>query len=286
MSTITPISQSGDQPLTPLRGKKILVTRSREQASRFAALLRELGAEPIELPTIQIAPPVSWEPLDRAIAVLTSYHWLVFTSVNGVRAFFSRLERQRVPPADVQRLRLCAIGPETAKALRAHGLRVEVMPQEYRAEAVVEAMAVFPLEGRRILLARAAVARDILPRALAAHGADVDVVEAYRTVLPTDAVDPEVRQRLARGDIAVITFTSSSTVTNFAALMEDIDLSQLLRHVVVACIGPVTAETAQAYGLMPAIVARDYTIPGLAQAIVEYYRGIETSGTIGLRNEC
>jgi len=286
VSTITPISQSGAQTPAPLRGKKILVTRAREQASRFAALLRELGAEPIELPTIQIAPPVSWEPLDRAIAVLTSYHWLVFTSVNGVRAFFSRLERQRVPPADVKRLRLCAIGPETAKALQAHGLRVEVMPQEYRAEAVIEAMAAFPLEGRRILLARAAVARDILPRALAAHGAHVDVVEAYRTVLPTDAVDPEVQQRLARGDIAVITFTSSSTVTNFAALMGDIDLPQLLRHVVVACIGPVTAETAQAYGLMPAIVASDYTIPGLAEAIVDYYRGIEASETIVLSNEC
>lgn len=286
VSTITPISQSGARSPTPLQGKKILVTRSREQASRFAALLRELGAEPVELPTIQIAPPVSWEPLDRAIAVLTSYHWLVFTSVNGVRAFFARLEHQHVSPADVQRLRLCAIGPETAKALQAHGLRVEVMPQEYRAEAIVEAMAAFPLEGRRILLARAAVARDILPRALAAHGAHVDVVEAYRTVLPTDAVDPEVQQRLARGDIAVITFTSSSTVTNFAALMGDIDLPQLLRHVVVACIGPVTAETAQAYGLLPAIVASDYTIPGLAQAIVDYYRGIEASETIVLSHEC
>ena len=139
-------------------------------------------------------------------------------------------------------------------------------------QTVIEAMAAFPLEGRRILLARAAVARDILPRALAAHGAHVDVVEAYRTVLPTDAVDPEVQQRLARGDIAVITFTSSSTVTNFAALMGDIDLPQLLRHVVVACIGPVTAQTARDLGLTVTVEAEEYTVPGLVRAMESYFQ--------------
>jgi uroporphyrinogen III methyltransferase/synthase len=284
VSTIKSVDQSRAQTPTPLQGKKILVTRPREQASRFAALLREYGAEPIEVPTIQIAPPASWEPLDQAIAALASYDWLVFTSVNGVRAFLARLELQHMTRADVPRPQLCAIGPETAKALQAHGLRVEVVPREYRAEAVVEALAAFPLGGRRILLARAAVARDILPRALAARGAHVDVVEAYRTVLPTDGIAPEVRHHLACGDIEVVTFTSSSTVTNFATLMGDTDLSQLLRRVVVACIGPVTAETAQAYGLTPAIVAADYTIPGLTRAIVEYYQGIEAPSRTGLRH--
>jgi uroporphyrinogen III methyltransferase/synthase len=259
----------------PLLGKKILVTRPREQASRFAALLREYGAEPVEVLTIAIVPPSSWEPLDRAIAAIRSYDWLVFTSVNGVQAFFSRVDQQQRQLADLHGLKLCAIGPETAKYLRARGLDVEVMPTEYRAEAVVEALADFPLQGRRILIPRAAVARDILPRALTAHGAAVDVVEAYRTVLPTAALAPEVRRLLEQRAVAAVTFTSSSTVTNFAALVGESDLPHLLRDVVVACIGPITAETARSYGLTPTIVATEYTTPALAWAIVAYFGGLE-----------
>lgn len=271
----TPVNQGYAQATAPLQGKTILVTRPRERASRFAALLRTYGAEAIEVPTIQIVPPTSWDPLDRALAALASYDWVVFTSVTGVQAVLSRLALQQASLLGRAQPQLCAIGPETARALQTHGLHVEVMPQEYRAEAVVEAMAPFPLEGRRVLLARAAIARDVLPRALAARGAHVDAVEAYRTVLPTDGFDPEVRRRLARGDIAVVTFTSSSTVTNFATLMGDMDLSSLLRGVVVACIGPVTAETAQAFGLTPAVVATEYTIPGLTRAIVEHFQGAQ-----------
>jgi uroporphyrinogen III methyltransferase/synthase len=276
---IVPVNQGYTQAATPLRGKTILVTRPRERASRFAALLRDYGAEPIEVPTIQIAPPTSWDPLDRAIADLSSYDWLVFTSVTGVQAFFARLALQQTPGVDMPPLQLCAIGPETARALQTYGLHVKIMPQEYRAEAVVEAMAAFPLAGRRVLLCRAAVARDILPRALAARGAHVDVVEAYRTVLPTEGFDPEVRQRLAQGHIAVVTFTSSSTVANFATLLGDVDLSSLLRDTVVACIGPVTAETARAYGLTPTVVATEYTIAGLTRAIVEYMQGPKAHST-------
>jgi uroporphyrinogen III methyltransferase/synthase len=279
---MTTLSNQGyTQAATPLQGKTVLITRPRERASRFAALLRAYGAEPIEVPTIQIAPPTSWDPLDRAIAALPSYDSVVFTSVTGVQAFVARLALLHIADVDLQRPQICAIGPETAKALQSHGLHVAVMPQEYRAEAVVEAMAAFPLEGRRVLLCRAAVARDILPRALVARGAHVDAVEAYRTVLPSDGFDPEVQHRLARGDIAVVTFTSSSTVTNFATLMGEMDLSNLLRQAVVACIGPVTAETVQAYGLTPAVVATEYTIPGLARAIVEYFQR-----TIEHRPEC
>jgi uroporphyrinogen III methyltransferase / synthase len=267
--------QVSSDPPKALLGKKILVTRPREQASRFAALLREYGAEPVEVPTIQIIPPSSWEPLDRAIVALRSYEWLVFTSVNGVQAFFGRFDQQQGQLADLQGLKLCAIGPETAKYLRQRGLQVEVVPTEYRAEAVVEALAAFPLRGCRILIPRAAVARDILPRALAVHGADVDVVEAYRTVLPTAALAPEVRRLLEQRAIAVVTFTSSSTVTNFTALVGESDLPSLLREVIVACIGPITAETARSYGLMPTIVATEYTVPALARAIVEYFEGIE-----------
>jgi uroporphyrinogen III methyltransferase / synthase len=273
----TPLPQVSSDTPKSLRGTKILVTRPREQASRFAALLREYGAEPIEAPTIQIVPPSSWEPLDRAIAAIRSYDWLVFTSVNGVHAFFRRFGQQQGQLADLHGLKVCAIGPETAKYLRERGLHVEVVPTEYRAEAVVEALADVPLQGQRILIPRAAVARDVLPRALTARGAGVDVVEAYRTVLPTAALAPEVRRLLEQRAIAVVTFTSSSTVTNFAVLVGEADLPHLFREVVIACIGPITAETVSSYGLTPTIVAAEYTIPALARAIVEYFGGIEAS---------
>jgi uroporphyrinogen III methyltransferase/synthase len=273
--------QVASDPSKPLLGKKILVTRPRQQASHFAALLRDYGAEPIEVPTIQIVPPSSWEPLDRAIAALRSYDWLVFTSVNGVEAFFGRFTQQQGKFADLHGLRLCAIGPETAKHVCERGLHVEVMPTEYRAEAVAEALADFPLRGRRILIPRAAVARDMLPRALAARGAAVDVVEAYRTVLPAATLAPEVQRLLEQRAIAVLTFTSSSTVANFAALVGESDLPHLVQGVIVACIGPITAGTARSYGLTPTIVATEYTIPALARAIVEYFEGLEASGSRG-----
>jgi uroporphyrinogen III methyltransferase / synthase len=270
-------------PVTPiLHGRKILVTRPRQQASRFSALLRAHGAEPIEVPTIQIAPPSSWEALDRAIAAITSYDWLVFTSANSVQSFFTRFGQQQSPTA-LPRLKYCAIGPETAKQLQAHGVRVDVMPTEYRAEAVVQALSAFPLQGSRILLPRAAVARDVLPQALATRGAQVEVVEVYRTVLPDDALEPAVQRLFAQRQIDVVTFTSSSTVTNFAALTKETDLSRLLDGAVVACIGPITAESVRSYGVTPTIVAQEYTIPGLTRAIVEYFQGIEASGHPGTR---
>jgi uroporphyrinogen III methyltransferase/synthase len=258
-----------------LLGKKILITRPRERASRFAALLREYGAEPVEVPTIQIVPPDSWEPLDRALTSIHTYDWLIFTSVTGVQAFFGRFEAQRRTLADVQGIRICAIGPATADELQARGLTVAVMPSEYRAEAVVESLSAFPLQNTRVLIPRAAVARDVLPRELAARGAQVDVVEAYRTVLPSVGVTPDLWQLFKQGAIDVVTFTSSSTVTNFAALIGEADLPQLLRHTVVACIGPITAETARSYGLTPTIVAQEYTVPALARAIVAYFQDAE-----------
>jgi len=272
------MTTSTDQPLPqvshPLLGKKILITRSREQASRFAALLREYGAEPIEVPTIQIVPPNSWEPLDRALAAIHTYDWLIFTSVNAVRAFFARFDGQERQRADLQGLNVCAIGPATANELQARGIEVDVMPSEYRAEAVVQSLSTFPLAGKRLLIPRAAVARDVLPRALAACGAHVEVVEVYRTVLPSDNLAPDTRRLMAQGAIDVVTFTSSSTVTNFVALTGEADLPRLLRAAIIACIGLITADTARSYGLTPTIVSDEYTIPGLARAIVEYFRGI------------
>jgi uroporphyrinogen III methyltransferase / synthase len=257
----------------PLLGKKILITRPRERASRFADLLREYGAEPVEVPTIQIVSPTSWEPLDRALAAIHTYQWLIFTSVTGVQAFFGRFHVQHRTLADLQGLSICAIGPATADALRGHGMRVAVMPSEYRAEAVVDSLSAFPLQGTRVLIPRAAVARDVLPTALVARGAQVDVVEAYRTVLPAVGLTPDLWRLFAQGSIDAVTFTSSSTVTNFVTLLGQVELPQLLRDTVVACIGPITAETTRAYGLTPTIVAHEYTVPALARAIVEYFHG-------------
>jgi len=259
----------------PLSGKKILITRAREHASRFATLLREYGAEPIEVPTIQSVPPSSWESLDRALAAIRAYDWLIFTSVTGVRAFFARFEAHGGQLTDLQGLKVCAIGPATANALRARNLAVDVMPSEYRAEAVVQSLSALSIADKRVLIPRAAVARDILPRALAACGAHVDVVEAYRTVLPSDSLAPDTRQLVAQGVIDVVTFTSSSTVTNFVTLMGEAGLPQLLRAAVIACIGPITADTVHSYGVTPTIVSAEYTIPGLARAIVGYYEGIQ-----------
>lgn len=261
----------------PLTGKKILITRPRERASRFAAVLREYGAEPIEMPTIQIEPPSSWEPLDRSIAAIASYAWLVFTSTTGAQAFFARFAHHHRQLAELQGLRVCAIGPETAKSIQAHGVAVDVVPAEYRAEAVVEALSRLPLQGRRVLLPRAAVAREILPHALAELGAEVDVVEAYRTAPAHASVGTDLRRLIERREIAVVTFTSSSTVTNFAALLGEEALPQLLQGVVVACIGPITAETARSYGLVPEISPTEYTIPAMARAIAEYFNRHQAS---------
>jgi uroporphyrinogen III methyltransferase / synthase len=269
------MTMSADQrpPRTakPLLGKKILITRPRERASRFAALLRDEGAEPVEVPTIQIVPPTSWESLDRALIAIHTYQWLVFTSVTGVQAFFGRFDAQHRLPEDLGGLSICAIGPATADELRGRGVQVAVMPSEYRAEALVESLSAFPLQDTRVLIPRAAVARDILPRALAECGAQVDVVEAYRTVLPSVDLAPDICRLFEQGAIDAITFTSSSTVTNFVTLLGEVDLPPLLRNTVVACIGPITADTARSYGLIPTIVAEEYTVPALARAIVEYF---------------
>jgi uroporphyrinogen III methyltransferase/synthase len=268
------IDQQPPSLVKPLLGKKILITRAREQASRFAALLRECGAEPIEVPTIQIAPPGSWEPLDQAMAAIRAYDWLIFTSVHGVRAFLARFEAQGKPSADLRALRVCAIGPATADALQECGIGVDVMPRQYRAEAIVESLTAFPMAGSRILIPRAAVARDVLPRALEARGAHVDVVEAYRTVLPAGGLAPEKRRCLEEGAVDVVTFTSSSTVTNFVTLMGEVELRRLLRGAAIACIGPITADTVRSYGLTPTIVCAEYTVPALARAIVDYFEAL------------
>lgn len=256
----------------PLFGKRIVVTRAREQASDFLACLSELGAECVEFPTIEVIPPSSWKELDRAIGNLESYQWIVFTSVNGVKYFFDRLEDSGQDVRKLKGIRIAAIGPKTADAIHGKGVKPDLVPEEYRAEAVVEAFRKHRVAGSRILLPRAAEAREVLPQELEKMGATVEVVEAYRTVKPEGDKD-EIRAMLVKGDIHMVTFTSSSTVNNFMEMFEG-ESDQLLKwmeKVTVACIGPVTAKTAEQRGLSVRITPSDYTIEALAQAIVDYF---------------
>lgn len=254
----------------PLFGRRIVITRARSQAGSFARAIEDLGAEAIEFPTIEIHPPASYDSLDRAIQAVEKYHWIIFTSVNGVSHFLARLEHLKRDIRDLKGLRMVAIGPETAKALESTHLRADFVPGEYRAEAMLEGLRSDEFRGRRVLLPRAAKARDILPDTLRERGAEVDVVEAYRTV-PAKSDVSWLRALLEEKRIDVVTFTSSSTVTHFAALFAGEDLRGLLAATAVACIGPITQKTAQELGVRVDVVPRDYTIPGLTQAIVEYF---------------
>ncbi|SHE88359.1 uroporphyrinogen III methyltransferase / synthase [Desulfacinum infernum DSM 9756] len=253
----------------PLFGRTVLVTRARQQASDFKRLLEEKGARCVEFPTIRIAPPESWEPLDRALSELQTYDWVIFTSVNGVRFFMERLFEAGKDVRALAGVKLAAIGPKTAEALEARGLRLDVVPGEYRAEGILQAMGADSVQGARILLPRAKVARDVLPETLRKWGALVDVVPAYETVLPTEGAD-RVAEMLREGRVDVVTFTSSSTVTNFLHVFEAHDPLKLLEKTTVACIGPITADTARGRGVPVHVVAEEYTIPGLVQALCDY----------------
>jgi uroporphyrinogen III methyltransferase/synthase len=254
----------------PLAGRVVVVTRPRAQARAFAGLLEAAGARVLLAPTIAIEPPASWEPLDRALERLGDYGWAVFTSVNGVEMTRRRLEEKGRDADALRRCRLAAIGPATAEALRALGLEAEVVPDEYVAEALAGRLRALIRPGDRVLLARAAEARDVLVTQLEAAGVRVDEVPAYRTRSAAEDAG-ELRGALREGRVDVVTFTSSSTVRHFAALFPGEDLPRLLRGVAVACIGPVTRATALALGLETRIVPREYTIPALAQAIADHY---------------
>jgi len=253
----------------PLAGKRILITRARDQAAVFSSSLRDLGAEVIELPTIEIMPPASWKGLDRAIDQITSYNWLIFTSANGVNFFWQRWKernKDRLPPS----LRICAIGPATAYQLMEKGIEVHITPKEFVAEAILREFEKSMLKGKRILLARAKEARDILPEGLRKMGAQVDVVETYRTVKPKGG-SKSLKELLMKGKVDAITFTSSSTVNHFAELLKKEDLQNLLRGITIACIGPITARTAKNWKMRVQIQPKEYTIPALTQAITQYF---------------
>ncbi len=254
-----------------VRGKKILTTRARDQSSEFATKLRNLGAKVIEFPTIEILPPTSWKEVDHAIDRLKSYDWAIFTSANGVHFFWQRLIDKGKNHPILSSLKICAIGPATAKQLEEKGMRIDYIPKEFVAESILKGFEKMDLKGRRILLARAKEARDVLPRGLKKMGVEVDVVETYRTVKPRGGAK-RLKQLLTVDKPDVITFTSSSTVNHFAELIKKEELKKLLEGIAIACIGPITAQTARRWGMRVRIQPKQYTIPKLTQAIVRYFK--------------
>jgi len=257
----------------PLFGKRVLVTRAVEQSESLAQALRERGAATLELPMIRIEPPLDPAPLTAAVRALRSYQWLVFTSQNGVRAFFAELSRQGLDSRSLFGLRIAAIGPSTAQALEPFGVRCDVMPDSFRGEALAEIMLreqAGSIRGVRVLLPRAAVARDVLPETLREAGAVVDVVEAYRTYGASAETAAQLRALLDQGAIDVITFTASSTVEHTLAAIGP-DAAQRLRGLTLASIGPITTDTAQARGLAVSLTADEYTIPGLVTALERHF---------------
>ncbi len=253
----------------PLFGRRVVVTRARAQAGELSRELEALGAEVFEFPTIEIKPPGDFGPLDDAIRGLDSFDWIVFTSANGVAAFLERLrchhglDLRAVP----RTAKLAAIGPATAEALKRAGLNVDAVPKEYRAEALLEEVAGEPLAGRRVLIPRAKVAREVLPDKLREAGAEVVVASAYESV-PSGEGGERLRGLLRSGEVDCVTFTASSTVENFVRAFGE-EAAGLLAKTRVACIGPITADTARKRDIRVDAEAAEYTIPGLVEAVSE-----------------
>jgi uroporphyrinogen III methyltransferase/synthase len=261
----------------PLAGRTILITRAREQAAEFASLLEGYGARVIACPTIEIVPPETYDLLDEAILNLYGYDWIVFTSTNAVEHFLARLAAAERDVSELDDARVCAIGHATAERLAEAHVHVDVVPARAQAEGVMEALADY-LGGREqfvnlnFLLPRAAVARDVIPRELQAAGARCDVVPAYRTVRPETTDRAKIETLLVGGGVDCVTFTSPSTVRNFADLFDTRDLLPLLGGARVACIGEITAHAVADYNLRAEIVPAEQTVAALARAVADFFR--------------
>lgn len=253
----------------PLFGKKILVTRTRQQASSLSEKIEELGGEAIEFPTIKIEKPETYDEMDKAFGQIEKYDWIIFTSVNGVEAFFDRMRKLDFDVRLLHGAKLCAIGPATAKALDDMGFNIEYVPAEYRAEAIVEGLKDKIRPGDSILLPRADIAREVLVEELEKLGACVDNIHVYRTVVPEQDRD-KLLEILRENKVDAITFTSSSTVKNFIQILGE-ENKGWLENIALAVIGPITEETLEQQGLRAAIRAHEYTIDGLVHAIIKYY---------------
>lgn len=254
----------------PLFGKRIVVTRARAQAGVFVKKLEALGASALEFPTIETAPPDSWSGLDKALDNVSSYQWVIFTSVNGVGYLLERMREKGRDIRDLAGPKICAIGRKTADAVEATGMMVELVPEEFRAEAIIDAIG--DVRGQKILIPRARKAREILPEQLREKGADVEVVIAYQTLKPT-AKKPDVIRKIRAGEVDMVTFTSSSTVSNFAGMFEKSELAEIQGRLKAAAIGPITKQTAEKFGFGIDIMPNEYTMEGLTQSIVKFYAG-------------
>ena len=248
----------------------MLSDQPREQAGDLTNQLSDLGASCLEFPTIHIVPPADWSGLDQAIETIEEYAWVIFTSPNGVRFFFDRLETLGLDLRSLKGIKIGAIGPATAHLLSEYRLKADLIPEKYQAEYLLEAFSRIALSNKKILIPRAEEARDVLPEGLRNLGAEVSVVHTYQT-LPAVEGKEELKEKLSKGTIDCITFTSSSTVINFLALFHRQEVLALLKKVMIACIGPITAQTAKNNGLDVNIIAEEYTIPGLVRAIEKYY---------------
>lgn len=248
----------------PLMGKRVLVTRAREQAGVLSRLLEEQGAKVIEVPTIVLRPPSSWKPLDTALRRLPTYDWLIVTSINGVAAFFDRLRKAGRDVRDLKDIRIAAVGPATARAVEERGVGVACVAKEFKAEGLLKALGK-KVEGKKILFCRAKEGREVLVEGLKRLKARVDLVEAYRVGLPPQEVRRILRNTIKEGRIDMIVFASSTMVENFKKIVGDVP------KIPVACIGPVTARTAKAQGLRVVVQPRKSAMPDLVREIGRYF---------------
>ena len=255
----------------PLMGKTVVVTRARSQASDLVTRLEKLGADCFECPTIKIAPPEDTTELDQAIANIGTYHWLIFSSVNGVISFFQRLFALGKDARVLGHIRTAAIGPATSQKMLEYGIGTDIIPESYRAESVAEAFARVDMQGKHVLLPRAEKARPVIPRELGKMGAMVDDVTAYHTVQDRQNVG-RLMDLFRENRAHMITFTSSSTAQNFKALFDPEEFASLTAGVPVAAIGPITAETAKDLDMRVDLVAEEFTIPGLCDAVLKYFQ--------------
>ena len=244
-------------------------SRAREQASSFAALLEEAGAQVVLVPVIEIVPPKSYKSLDSAIDKLHEYDWIVFTSVNGVKSFFDRMRSRAKDLREMHGILIAAIGEVTASDIQKRGMNIELVPKDYRAEGLIKLFKKKKIKGAKILIPRAREARDILPATLREMGADVDVATAYETKMPGKRRADKIKKMLSSGEIDVLTFTSSSTVRNFLSAVQGLDTSS--GKPAIACIGPITAKTLGENGYKADIVPREYTVKRLTEEIILYF---------------
>lgn len=261
----------GERQTKPLRDRCVIITRTRAQSMNLCAEIARLGGEARVYPTIRIADPASYTPLDEGIAQLQAFDWVIFTSPNAVHAFFGRMRlRADTNPDQWADTRIAAVGPKTAEPLQEQGLTVEILPGEYRAEALLSALADYVVAGDRILLPRVNIARKVLPDGLREMGCSVTEVEAYRNEIETKHAN-DIYRTLQQEYAPIILFTSSSTVRNFVTVLDCLDVKWRgeLARAQIACIGPLTAQTACEHDLYPDAVATTYTAKGLLAAVLE-----------------